>query len=169
MGHGGLMHRHTSTDSDYSTREDLDARIEQYRELILASLDGLTEAQARATSTPATPSLLGVVRHTAYVEGVWFGEAITGRSRSELGLPVATANSWKTRKTDTIASVTAHCRDIHERSRQTLAPLALTDVVHGRGARTILSLYTHVLSEIAWNTGQIDVLRTLALSRGSAD
>lgn len=153
---------HHHADAGFTTRQDLDKRIDQYRALILGSLDGLSERQARATPAPGRPSLLGVVRHTAYVEGVWFGEAITGRPRAELGLPVATANSWKTRKTDSIASITAHCQQIHQHSRSNLAGLDLADVVTGRSPRTVLSLYTHVLSELAWNTGQLDILRSLS-------
>ncbi len=153
---------HHHADAGFTTRQDLDKRIEQYRALILGSLDGLSEHQARATPAPGRPSLLGIVRHTAYVEGVWFGEAITGRPRAELGLPVATANSWKTRKTDSIASITDHCQQIHQHSRSNLARLDLADVVTGRSPRTVLSLYTHVLSELAWNTGQLDILRALA-------
>lgn len=156
-----MSHQHI--DSGFTTREDLDARIEQYRRLILVSLDGLSDEQARAVALAGRPSLLGIVRHTAYVEGVWFGEAITGRPRSELGLPVATANSWKTRKTDTIAAVTAHCRRIHQHSRTNLRGRGLEDVVAGRSPRTVLSLYTHVLSEIAWNTGQLDILRSVVV------
>jgi hypothetical protein len=155
------MNQH-HTDSGFTTRQDLDKRIEQCRALILKSLDGLSEQDARATPIPGCPSVLGVVRHTAYVEGVWFGEAITGRPRTELGLPVAPANSWKTRKTDSIASVTEHCRQIHQHSRSNLEGLALTDLVTGRGHRSVLSLYTHVLNELAWNTGQLDVLRQAA-------
>lgn len=155
---------HHHTDSGFTTRQDVDARVEQHRRLILSSLEGLSEQQARATPARGKPSLLGVVRHTAYVEGVWFGEAITGRPRAELGLPVATANSWKTRKTDSIASVTDLCRRISEHSRSNLAGLDLADVVTGRGPRTVLSLYTHVLVELAWNTGQLDILRSLAVT-----
>lgn len=153
------MHDH-DVDGGFTTRADLDARIDQYRRFILGSLDGLSEEQARATIIRGRPSVLGIVRHTAFVEGVWFGEAITGRPRSDLGLPVATANSWKTRKVDTIGSVTEHCHRIHQHSRDNLAGLRLDDVVSGRTQRTILSLYTHVLSELAWNTGQLDILRS---------
>lgn len=159
------MGHHHHADSGVATRDDLDARIEQCRTLIIGSLDSLSDERAREIPIPGRPSILGVVRHTAYVEGVWFGEAITGRPRAELGLPVATANSWKTRKTDTVESVTAHCREIHEHSRANLADLALDDVVSGRHPRTVMSLYTHVLDELAWNTGQLDVLRALVDSR----
>lgn len=157
------MHNHV-VDAGFTTRADLDARIDQYRRLILGSLDGLSEEQARVTVIRGRPSVLGTVRHTAFVEGVWFGEAITGHPRSELGLPVATANSWKTRKADTIGSVIEHCHRIHQHSRDHLAGLRLDDIVSGRTRRTVLSLYTHVLSEIAWNTGQLDILRS-ALER----
>lgn len=75
---------------------------------------------------------------------------------------VSAAHSWKTRKADSILSVTDHCRQIHEHARENLAGLDLADVVTGRSPRSILSLYTHVLSELAWNTGQIDILRSLA-------
>ncbi|UYO96496.1 DinB family protein [Microbacterium sp. M28] len=155
------MHQH-GADSGLTTRQDLDRRLDQHRGLILGSLDGLAEDPARAVPVPGKPSLLGIVRHTAYVEGVWFGEAVTGRPRAELGLPVATANSWKTRRTDTIASVTQLCQRIHEHSRSNLAGLGLDDMVTGRGRRTVRSLYTHVLIELAWNTGQLDILRPLA-------
>ena len=155
---------HHRADSSFTTRQDLDARLDQHRRLILSSLDGLSEQQARATPVAGRPSLLGVVRHTAYVEGVWFGEAVTGRPRAELGLPVATANSWKTRKADSIAAVTDLCERISEHSRSNLADLDLDDVVTGRSPRTVLSLYTHVLVELAWNTGQLDILRPLAES-----
>lgn len=159
-----MSHRHDA-DARVSARDDLDARIEQSRSLILGSLDGLSDGEAREILIAGRPSILGVVRHTAYVEGVWFGEAITGRPRAELGLPVATANSWKARKTDTIESVRAHCLEIREHARSNLADLDLDDVVTGRHPRTVLSLYTHVLDELAWNTGQLDILRSLADSR----
>lgn len=152
---------HHDVDSGWTTRGDLEARVEQYRRLILQSLDGMSDEQARAITVVGRPSVLGVVRHTAFVEGVWFGEAVTGRSRSELGLPVSTANSWKTRKLDTIESVSADCRRIHQHSRDNLAALGLDDIVNGRGPRTVMSLYTHVLSELAWNTGQLDILRAM--------
>lgn len=83
------------------------------------------------------------------------------RPRSGFGLPSSTANSWKARKVDTIESVSADCRRIHQHSRDKLAALGLDDVVTGRGRRTVLSLFTHVLSELAWNTGQLDILRAI--------
>lgn len=157
--------RHPDVDSGFSVREDLDRRLDRCHELILASLEGLDDERARATLVPGRPSLLGIVRHTAYVEAVWFDQAVTGRELRDIGVSVATANSWRTRRSDTIVSVTRHCRLIHAASRDNLRPLALETVVHGRGPRTVLSLMTHVLEELSWNVGQLDILRAIAVSK----
>lgn len=146
-------------DSGVTTRGDLDNRLDEYRTMLIENLDGISDDDARAIIISGRPSLLGVVRHTAFVEGVWFDEAVTGRSRKAIGIPTSTANSWKVRKTDTVESVIKHHQRITDASRKNLADLDLTDVVTGRGPRTVLSLLTHVLSEIAWNTGQTDILR----------
>lgn len=147
----------------FELREDLDRRLAQYRELILGSLEGVSEDEARSTPVGGTPSLLGVVRHTAYVEGVWFDERITGRPRTEIGLPAATANSWKVRRADSVASVVTECRRIQEIADRNLAERPLEAAV-GAGGRTLLAVYVHVLSELGWNTGQLDVLRAAILS-----
>ncbi|MGH3572201.1 MAG: DUF664 domain-containing protein [Pseudonocardiaceae bacterium] len=31
--------------------------------------------------------MLGLVKHATFVEKVWFDEAVTGRSRAEIGIP----------------------------------------------------------------------------------
>jgi uncharacterized damage-inducible protein DinB len=113
----------------FELRKDLDRRLAQYRELILGSLEGVSEDEARSSPVAGTPSLLGVVRHTAYVEGVWFDERITGRPRTEIGLPAATANSWKVRRTDSLASVAAECRRIQEIADRNLAERPLEAAV----------------------------------------
>ncbi|WP_036331529.1 MULTISPECIES: mycothiol transferase [unclassified Microbacterium] len=157
-----MHHRHRD-DHPFDLRRDVDRRLLEYRELILASLEGLTEEEARSAPIPGAPSLLGVVRHTAYVEGVWFDERITGRPRAEIGLPVATANSWKVRRTDDIASVTAECRRISALADSNLTDRGLDDEV-GESRRSLLAIYVHVLSELGWNTGQLDILRAAILA-----
>jgi hypothetical protein len=150
--------------SDLSERDDLERRLDQYGELLAASLDGLSEDEAACIVFPDRPSILGVVRHTAFVQGVWFGEAVTGASRASLGIPTQTAASWKTRKSDSIASVRADLVRVTEIARANLAPLDLDDVVTGRGEHSVRSLLVHTLSELAWNTGQTDILRAALLA-----
>src|SRR5437899_11496001 len=49
----------------------LSAFLDRYRETILWELDGLTRAQASARLVPSATTLLGIVKHLAYVERGW--------------------------------------------------------------------------------------------------
>jgi Protein of unknown function (DUF664) len=45
----------------------------EHRAALRACLDDLTEEQARRSLVPSRTTLLGVVKHAAYAEKVWFG------------------------------------------------------------------------------------------------
>ena len=67
-------------------RTQLDAFVEEYRGAILATLDGLTEEQARARLVPSATTVLGLVKHVTWMQRVWFEECVGGSSRARLGL-----------------------------------------------------------------------------------
>jgi hypothetical protein len=73
------------------TQEPLKVQMEtfldEHRAALHACLDGLTEEQARRSLVPSLTTLLGLVKHATYAEKVWFGEAVTGRPRAEMGMP----------------------------------------------------------------------------------
>src|SRR2546430_8839471 len=50
----------------------LSAFLDRYRETILWKLEGLTKEQASARQVPSATTLLGIVKHLAYVERGWF-------------------------------------------------------------------------------------------------
>src|SRR5260370_16741065 len=50
----------------------LSAFLDRYRETILWKLNGLTKEQASARLVPSVTTLLGIVKHLAYVERWWF-------------------------------------------------------------------------------------------------
>ncbi|MDN5861536.1 MAG: DinB family protein [Pseudonocardia sp.] len=62
-------------------------------------LDGLTEEQARRRLVPSLTTLLGLVKHAAFVERVWFDVALAGRSRAEVGLPDTVDRASSSRRT----------------------------------------------------------------------
>ena len=64
-----------------------EAFLDEHRRALHDSLDGLTEEQARRSLVPSRTTLLGLVKHAAFVEKVWFDEAITCRSRADIGIP----------------------------------------------------------------------------------
>src|ERR1700749_2370852 len=88
-------------------------------------LDGLTEERARRSLVPSRTTLLGLVKHATFLEKVWFDEAVTGRSRAEIGIPAISDDSFILRDEDTIASVRQAHREACESSRRAVSSLGL--------------------------------------------
>src|ERR1700743_3760631 len=86
-------------------RDQWEVFIDEHRRHLNACLDGLTEEQARRSLVPSLTTLLGLVKHATFVEKVWFDEAVTGRSRAEIGLPATPDESFILHEGDTIATV----------------------------------------------------------------
>jgi len=133
--------------------------IEDYRTALLDSLDGLTDEEARRRLVPSKTTLLGLVKHVTFVEGVWFDQAITGRPYAEIGIPSTVDGSFRLHRDDTIASVQAAYLDRCAVSRRNIANLESDDVVSGRGERPVWALELQVLRELAQHSGHADILR----------
>src|SRR5881227_3523130 len=88
-----------------SLRSQLDVFLDEHRRELSNCLSGITEEQARRSLVPSRTTLLGLVKHATFVERVWFGEAVTGRTREELGLVSAPDESFMLDDEDTIAGV----------------------------------------------------------------
>ncbi|GAB3346604.1 DinB family protein [Modestobacter lapidis] len=146
-------------------RDRFEELIDQYRSALHDALDGLTEEEGRLRLVPSRTTLLGLLTHVTYVEGVWFDQALTGRSNHEVGIPATPDSSFRLRPEDTIASVQQAHRERCARSREAVAALALGDVVTGRGERPVWALYVQVLRELAHHCGHADVLREQVLAR----
>lgn len=150
-------------------RDQFEAFLDEHRSALRASLDGLTEEQARRPLVASKTTLLGLVKHAAFVERVWFDEAISCRSRAELGLPDTPDESFDLTEDDTVASVQLAHRQACAAARQATAALSLDDVVRGnrRGPLPLRWVYLHVLRELAQHCGHADILREQVL--GSRD
>lgn len=140
-------------------RVRFDELLDEYRAALLASLDGLSEEEARRSPVPSKTTLLGLVKHVTYVEAVWFGQAVDERSLPELGVASTPDRSFTLPKADTIASVQRAYRERAADSRRSTAGLRLDDEVHGRGTRSVWALYLQVRRELAHHCGHADILR----------
>lgn len=142
----------------------IDELIDGYRTALHDSLADLTEDEARRRLVPSNTTLLGLVSHVTFVEGVWFEQAIMGRSYAEIGIPATVDDSFIVHATDTIDSVQATYRARWAISRTNLAGRPLDEVVHGRGERPIWALKLQVLRELAQHAGHADILREQLLA-----
>ncbi|MGH3507161.1 MAG: DinB family protein [Nocardioidaceae bacterium] len=143
------------------TRAQLDVFLDEHRATLNACLDGLNEEQARRSLARSRTTLLGLVKHATFVEGVWFDEAITCRSRAEIGIPASPDESFVLDADDTIASIQGAHRAAWEASRRATASLRLDDIVRGnrRGPLPLRWVYLHMLRELAQHCGHADILR----------
>jgi hypothetical protein len=144
-----------------SAAAQFEAFLDEHRDKLNRCLDGLTEEQARRSLVASRTTLLGLVKHATFVEKVWFDEAVTGRSRAEIGIPAASGDSFILHDDDTVASVRQAHRAACESSRRAASSLGLDDWVYGyqRGPLPLRWIYLHVLRELAQHCGHADILR----------
>jgi hypothetical protein len=146
---------------DSPARAQLEVFLDEHRAELNSCLDGLTEEQARRSLVASRTTLLGLVKHATFVERVWFDEAVTCRSRAEIGIPATPDESFVLEDDDTVASVEQAHRDACEASRRATSSLGLDDMVRGnrRGPLPLRWVYFHVLRELAQHCGHADILR----------
>jgi hypothetical protein len=145
-------------------RQRVEELLDEYRVVLHDSLNDLTEEEARRRLVPSKTTLLGLVKHATFVEGVWFDQAVTGRSYAEIGVAGTVDGSFTLRSGDTIESVQAAYRERWETSRRNVAGLRSDEIVDGRGARPVWALQLQVLRELAQHAGHADILREQILA-----
>ncbi len=151
---------------DEPVRAQFEVFLDEHRSALNGCLDGLTEEQVRRSLVPSRTTLLGLVKHATFVEKVWFDEAVTCRSRAEIGIPATPDESFILDDDDTIATVQRAHREACEASRHATSSLGLDDMVHGnrRGPLPLRWVYLHVLRELAQHCGHADILREQLLN-----
>lgn len=147
--------------------EQLLTFIEQHRGQISAALEGLSEDEARLNLVPSKTTLLGLVKHAAFVERVWFEEAFDGLPRSESGLVAGPDESFDLAPGDTIDSIRAEFDDAVAQSQDRCRGMGADDIVTGnrRGPLPLRWILMHVLREHAQHCGHIDILREIIIAR----
>jgi uncharacterized damage-inducible protein DinB len=142
----------------------LSAFLDRYRETIIWKLDGLTKAQAVERLVPSATTLLGIVKHLAYVERIWFqlrfaGEAVTFPWKKEED---DQDPEFRIEPADTIASVTALYRQEIARSREIVDRASLDDLSKSTPQpRSLRWIMIHMIEETARHAGHADILREL--------
>jgi uncharacterized damage-inducible protein DinB len=146
-----------------SERETLSAFLEFERDTVLWKLSGLSEEQLRIRRTPSGMSLLGLVKHLAYVERSWFQRRFLGR---DVYIPWRGGDAdgdFRIDDGETPASVLSfYLAEIEESRRitsvtESLDALAL-DADPPRSLRWIL---IHMIEETARHAGHADLMREM--------
>lgn len=143
----------------------LSAFLDRYRETMVWKLDGLSKEQASARLVPSPTTLLGIVKHLAYVERWWFQMNFAGDPvifpwpEDEPDEDI----DFRVTATDTIEGIRALYEQECARSREIVAAASLDDLAKDqkRGDRTLRWIMVHMIEETARHAGHADILREL--------
>ncbi len=158
---------------------DLLRYLQEARDNVLSTLDGLSEYDMRRPMTPSATSLLGLVKHLAGVELGYLGDCV-GRP-SPVRLPWVddesiwdSADMWATAG-ETSGDIVALYRTAQQHSDQSItelgldAPASVAWWPQARRDTTLGSLLVRVVAETAQHAGHADILRDRIDGRAGRD
>ena len=141
-------------------RPILEGYLAWQRSTLLAKCAGLTGEQLAQRTVPASNlSLLGLVRHLAKVERVWFTERIGG---AELKPMYGSAKDADFDDLDPTRAEEDHARFVEEcrRSDVEAAGHAFDETIEVHGeVMSVRLVFVHMISEYARHNGHADLLR----------
>jgi uncharacterized damage-inducible protein DinB len=143
--------------------ETLSGFLDFHRATLLWKLEGLDDEQLRRAMVPSGTSLLGLVKHLAYVERSWFQRVWAGQEVSFPWTKEDPDADWRIEPTETTQDVLALYHGECDRSREIVAAASSLDqaVVHPRWNEAVSRrwILTHMIEETARHVGHADILR----------
>ena len=140
--------------------EMVSAFLDYLRATMLWKLEGLSEEEATRRDEPSGLSLLGMVKHLAYVERSWFQRVFAGK---EVDFPWTEADpdaDWRVEPGETIASVVAFYEAECAVARGIVAGRGWDELAADPGRQKSLGwILTHMVEETARHCGHADLLR----------
>ncbi|MET8948095.1 DinB family protein [Streptomyces sp. NPDC004542] len=150
-------------------KADLQVYLQDARDVLLWKLDGLSEYDVRRPLTPTGTNLLGLVKHLAGAEALYFGTAF-GRPFADgpalwiTGDAEPDADLWA-RPEESRERITGLYRRAWAHSDETIAALPLDAVGRIPGGPgndiTLHRVLTHMIAETQRHAGHADIVREL--------
>ncbi|MFI6402764.1 DinB family protein [Streptomyces sp. NPDC050548] len=151
---------------DEFAKDNLHERLRRDRKALLWKLDGLCEYDARRPLTATGTNLLGLVKHMATVEAMYFGEVFDRPSPEPLSRwqDYNGNDLWATEH-ETRDQIIEFYRRTWEHSDATINELPLDAPGHAPwwpepySNTNLFAILVHVLGETIRHTGHADILR----------
>ena len=146
-------------------KEMVAAFLDYHRATLLWKVDSLSEADLRRSMTPSGLTLLGLVKHLAYVERWWFQYVFAGE---DIDFPWTDADpdaDWRVEGDEGVATILDLYRTQVARSREIASAADLDDRArrpHTRppgGDQTLRWIMLHMIEETARHNGHADLMR----------
>lgn len=144
-------------------RVSLMAFLNAQRAILLWKLNGLDKAQATQSEVPSGTSLLGLLKHMAWVELWWFVDYIGGESPDYPWSDDDPDADFRVEDDETVASISQLYVDAVAEANTVIATADSLDVigVKGRRDRSLRWVLIHMIEETARHAGHADIIREL--------
>jgi uncharacterized damage-inducible protein DinB len=142
-------------------RATLEAFLDDYRDIVVRKVSGLSDADARRNLVTSPTTVGGLVKHLRWAEYGWFVQFLPGQLDDNRRTH---ERSWEfeLQPDESLPTLISEYRAQCEESRRIAAQYPLDhELWHGR-LKTTVSLrwiYVHMIQETARHTGQLDILR----------
>ena len=142
-------------------RETLRSFLQQNRSVVLWKLDGIDEEAARTSPVGSGTTLLGVVKHLAWVERWWFVDFVGGTRLTYPWDGDDPDGEFRIAEGDTIDSVSALYATAVAEANAVIDAAADLDVTGGEGdkERSLRWVLIHMIEETARHAGHLDIVR----------
>lgn len=144
-------------------KESLLAALNRHREAILWKVDGLDDKQLRRRMTPSGTSVLGLVKHLAYVEYGWFCETF-GRPPAAVTFDTSDPEAdLRVEPDETTAEILDYYRQSRADADSVINELGVEDTGTAWYGETVSMRWVliHMIEETARHAGHVDIVREL--------
>jgi len=161
----------TSSTTTNLERNDFVNTLDQHRDLLLCTVRGLTDAQARLTPTASQLCLGGIIKHVTLVEEGWvrfIEEGPDAKGPADEAAYEAHAAGFRMTDGETLSALIARYEAVARRTDGLVAALPSLDASHPLpeapwfepgahwSARRVL---LHIVAETAQHAGHADIIR----------
>jgi len=143
----------------------LPAFLDYHRATLLWKVDGLSESDLRRPLTPSGLTLLGLVKHLAYVERWWFQDVFAGEDVDFPWTDNDPDADWRVEGDESVATILDLYRAQVARSREITAAANLNDQARRPrtrppgGIQTLRWIVLRMIEETARHNGHADLMR----------
>jgi uncharacterized damage-inducible protein DinB len=141
-------------------RATLESFLDDYREIVVRKVTGLSDADARRRLVTSPTTVGGLIKHLRWVEYGWFDQLLQERA-SDNRRTHGRAWEFEVLPEESLPTLIADYQTQYEESQRIAARYALEHLVPHRrfGTVSLRWIYVHLIEETARHTGQLDILR----------
>lgn len=144
-----------------SERQLLTEFLDWYRAAILRKMEGASDATLRKHIVESETTLLGIVKHLAWVELSWFQIVFAGRDVDDPWTEEDPDSDWRIEAGETTEQILQFYRDACAESRAIVKSTGDLDALSAREKpkHSLRRIMIHMIEETARHAGHADILR----------